>query len=247
MTTNDWFAQYYAEQYADSVRGALTPERSDKEAAFVIRQTGLQAPARVLDLACGEGRHALAFARRGFTVTGIDRNEGWIEKARAAAGTLATTFIVGDMRHPVGEGYDLVACLYHSFGFFIDEENEALIRNWSVALKPGGWFALDVWHRDFKLVHWQPTWEWSPNPSLHVREEYAFDPVISRLAIRYTYSYTNGERYEFDASHRLYTYTELRDLFARAGMVVNGVYGSLDGDPYSLESRRLIMFARKPE
>ncbi|HEX8982923.1 MAG TPA: methyltransferase domain-containing protein [Ktedonobacterales bacterium] len=244
---NDWFAQYYAEQYADSVRGALTPERSDKEGAFVIRQTRLQAPARILDLACGEGRHSLAFARRGFSVTGIDRNDGWIKKARAAAGTLDVTFIAGDMRLPVGADYDLVACLYHSFGFFADEENEALIRNWAATLKPGGWFALDVWNRDFKLVHWQPMWEWAPNAELHVREEYGFDPMTSRLAIHYTYTYANGGRYELDASHRLYTFTELRDLFARAGLVVGDVFGSLNGDSYSLESRRLVIFARKTE
>lgn len=247
MPQNDWYAQYYAEQYADSVHDALTQERSDKEADFVLQQTGLIAPARILDLACGEGRHSLAFARRGFSVTGIDRNVDWIEKAQDAASTLNASFITGDMRHTVGEGYDLVACLFHSFGFFDDAENEALIRDWSATLHAGGWFVLDVWSRDAKLIHWQPTWEWSPNASLHVREDYAFDPLTSRLAIHYTYSYASGEQAEFDASHRLYTFTELRDLFARAGLVVKGVFGSLDGAPYSLEARRLVMFARKPE
>lgn len=246
MSREEWFAQYYAEQYADSVRGALTTERSDKDAAFVIRQTGLQSPASILDLACGEGRHALAFAQRGFTVTGVDRNEGWIEHARASAGSLSATFIVGDMREPVGAGYDLVTCLFHSFGFFSDDENEALVHGWASTLNPGAWFVLDVWNRDYKLVHWQPLQEWSPNASLHVREEHSFDPMTSRLAIHYSYTYENGERYQFDASHRLYTFTELRDLLARAGLGVRSVFGSLDGDPFSLDSRRLVIFARKP-
>lgn len=71
MADADWFRRYYGEQYADSVRGMLTQERSEREVEFIVRETALQPPASVLDLACGAGRHALAFARHGYVVTGV--------------------------------------------------------------------------------------------------------------------------------------------------------------------------------
>lgn len=246
MANDDWFAQYYGERYADSVRPMLTEERSDAEVAFILRETGLRPPARVLDLACGFGRHALPFARRGYAVTGVDRNAEWIAQAQQAAEGLDATLVVGDMREPFGGPYDLLASLFHSFGFFSDAENEAMLAGWSARLRDGGWLAMDIWNRDYMVRHWQPLWEWEPSAALRVREERAFDPLSGRLAIHYTYIYAFGAApYVYDASHRLYAFTELRDLLARCGLTVAYTYGSLAGEPFSLDARRLVVFARK--
>jgi len=245
VAQTDWFADYYGEQYADSVRAMLTKERSEREVEFIVSETGLQPPARVLDLACGSGRHSLAFVRRGFSVTGVDRNVDWIEEARSAAGALDATFVVGDMREAFGGPYDLIVSLFHSFGFFDDTENQAMLEAWAERLRAGGWFALDVWNRDAMLRHWAPEYEWSPSEELRVREQRDFDPLSSRIAIHYTYRYASGPTHEYDASFRVYTYTELRDLLAHAGLSVERAFGSLTGDVYSLEARRLVVFARK--
>ena len=246
MANDDWFAQYYGERYADSVRPMLTEERSDAEVAFILRETGLRPPARVVDLACGFGRHALPFARRGYAVTGVDRNAEWIAQARQAAEGLDATFVVGDMREPLGGPYDLLASLFHSFGFFSDAENEAMLAGWSARLRDGGWLAMDIWNRDYMLRHWQPLHEWEPSATLRVREERDFDPLSGRLAIHYTYTYADGAApYTYDASFRLYAFTELRDLLARCGLTVAHTYGSLAGEPFSLDARRLVVFARK--
>ena len=245
MEDADWFERYYGEQYADSVRAMLTQERSEREVDFILRETRLEAPARALDLACGAGRHSLALARRGLSVTGVDRNARWIEDARAAADALDATFVVGDMREAFGGPYDLIVSLFHSFGFFRDAENEAMLEAWVERLRPGGWFALDVWNRDAMLRHWTPESEWAPSDDLRVHERREFDPLTGRITIHYTYHYASGDLYEYDASFRVYTYTELRDLLARAGLIVERVFGSLAGEPYSLEARRLVVFARK--
>jgi len=244
VANDDWFAQYYGERYADSVRPMLTEERSDAEVAFILRETGLRPPARVLDLACGFGRHALPFARRGYAVTGVDRNGEWIAQAQQAAAGLDATFVEGDMREPFGGPYDLLASLFHSFGFFSDAENEAMLAGWSARLRDSGWLSMDIWNRDSMLRQWQPIHEWEPNLALRVREERAFDPLSGRLAIHYTYTYAAAP-YVYDASFRLYAFTELRDLLARCGLTVVQTYGSLAGDPFSLDARRLVVFARK--
>lgn len=245
VATDGWFAQYYGERYADSVRPALTEERSNAEVAFILRETGLRPPARVLDLACGSGRHALPFARCGFAVTGVDGNADWIAQARRAAERLDATLVVGDMREPFGGPYDLLASLFHSFGHFSDVENEATLAGWSARLREDGWLAMDIWNRDNILRAWQPLWEWEPSAGLRVREERAFDPLSGRLAIHYTYTYADGAQHVYDASFRLYSFTELRDLLGRCGLTVAQTYGSLLGDPFSLDARRLVVFARK--
>lgn len=245
MEQTDWFARYYSEQYADSVRAMLTRERSEREVEFILSETRLQPPARTLDLACGAGRHSLAFARRGFSVTGVDLNASWIEEARAEAGALDATFVAGDMRESFGGPYDLIVSLFHSFGFFSDTENQAMLEAWAERLRAGGWFALDVWNRDAMLRHWTPDSEWSPSEDLHVREQRDFDPLTSRIAIHYTYQYASGARHEYDASFRVYTFTEMRDILMHAGLTVERVFGSLIGEPYSLDARRLVVFARK--
>jgi SAM-dependent methyltransferase len=245
VAESDWFVRYYGEHYADSVRSLLTQERSEREVEFILRETGLSLPARVLDLACGSGRHALAFAQRGYAVTGIDLNAQWIAAAQAAAAALDATFTVGDMRQPVGGPYDLIASLFHSFGFFSDAENEAMLAGWSSRLRVGGWFALDVWNRDAMLLHWQPEHEWTPNDDLRVHEARAFDPLTGRITVRYTYRYASGAQHEYIASFRVYPFTELRDLLRRAGLTVQHAYGSLIGDPYALDTRRLVLIARK--
>lgn len=59
----------------------------------------VQECASVLDVACGMGTLALALARRGHTVHGVDRSEAMVRRARACAqGVESVSFSVGDMR-----------------------------------------------------------------------------------------------------------------------------------------------------
>lgn len=249
MSEAEWYRAYYSEQYADSVRGMLTTERSAAEAAFILRETGVEPPATVADIACGSGRHALAFARRGLRVTAVDMNAGWLAEGRAAAEAarppLPVEFVAGDMRAAVGGPYDLAVSLFHSFGFFSDVENAEMLAGWAACIRPGGWFALDVWNRDAMLRHWQPAHEWMAEKGLRVSERRDFDPLTGRISIAYHYTYADGRAFTYDASFRVYTYTELRDLLASCGLRVRKVFGSLGGDPYSVEARRLVTLAQK--
>jgi hypothetical protein len=65
--------------------------------------------------------------------------------------------------------------------------------------------------------------------------------------VYHAYIYADGRRYENDASFRLYTLTELRTLLEGSGLTVHSVYGSLQGEPHSLDDRRMVVFAKRPE
>jgi SAM-dependent methyltransferase len=241
-----WYTAYYREDYAASVAGALTDERSAAEVAFILRETGAQPPAAVADVACGHGRHARIFAERGFDVTGVDQNAAYLGQARTAVPAGASArFIQGDMREAVGGPYALVLSLFHSFGFFSDEENRRMLHNWAGVLAPGGFFALDVWNRDALLRRNATDRTWQATPDLAVAERYAYDALSGRSTIHYTYTYGDGRAREYEASFRLYTPPELRALFAEAGLTVTALYGSLTGDAYTLDAPRAVLFARK--
>ena len=242
----DWTLAYYRDQYADSVRPMLTEERSRAEVDFLLRETGLPPGASVADVPCGFGRHSHVFAERGYRVVGIDQNPDFIAAAREQLpDSVAADLRVGDMRQAVGGPYDLVAILYHSFGFFSDAENRALLLDWAARLAPGGHLALDIWNRDRILRIFAPERTWRASPDLEVTETSSFDPLTSRLAIHYRYVYSDGRSYEYDASHRLYTLTEVRDLFAAAGLAIRSVWGALGDEPYTLDTWRLVAIGQR--
>ena len=95
----------------------------------------------VLDLCCGPGRHSLEFARRGFTVTGVDRSPFLLERARekADAAALTVEWVLDDMRQfQRPAAFDLACNLFTSFGYFEHEEdNLRVLRN--ISAEPAGW------------------------------------------------------------------------------------------------------------
>lgn len=244
--TSAWYARYYGEDYAASVASALTAVRSAAEVEFILRETGAQPPAAVADVACGHGRHANLFAARGFNVTGVDQNAAYLERARVETPVGAPArYIQGDMREAVGGPYALVLSLFHSFGFFSDDDNRRMLQSWADALAPGGSFALDVWNRDGLLRRNTPGRAWQAAPDLSVEERYTYDALSGRSTIHYTYTYGDGRRREYEASFRLYTPAELRAMFSDAGLTVTALYGSLTGDTYTLDALRTVLFGKR--
>ena len=124
----DWFEDdqfwlRFAPVMFDSQRWEETPLEVDG----ILRMADVPPAAAVLDSCCGVGRHSLEFARRGFSVTAVDRTGPYIEAAResAAAEGLDIEFLQQDVREFIRTGsFDLALNLFTSFGFFssLDEE-----------------------------------------------------------------------------------------------------------------------------
>ncbi|HVE13274.1 MAG TPA: class I SAM-dependent methyltransferase, partial [Elusimicrobiota bacterium] len=140
----------------------VIPE-ADTRAEVRILARLLPRGAKVLDVACGEGRHVLALARRGAGVTGLDFSAPYLAAARrrARAEGLRARFVRGDMRRiPFRGEFDAVLNLWTSFGYFPDPADDlraarAMLR----ALKPGGLLVLELidaaWlRRHFEARRW---------------------------------------------------------------------------------------------
>jgi SAM-dependent methyltransferase len=102
--------------------------RLAREIPFIVSRLGEPKGKRVLDLACGTGRHAAALSQKGVDVVGIDNSEGMLSKAREHASSLGVSpqFILGEMiefQSLASDGFDLVICLGNSL---------ALLENFNV-------------------------------------------------------------------------------------------------------------------
>ncbi|MFP3953905.1 MAG: class I SAM-dependent DNA methyltransferase [Candidatus Bipolaricaulota bacterium] len=153
MSVYDGFAGVYAT--------GDYPEYSRKVAELLpdtLGNLGLR-PRTVLDLACGEGTFAVEVAKLGYDVTGYDRSEKMLARARTNANCeeVEVKFQQGDMRNiPFREGFDLVTCWYDSINYMLTEEDlEKTFSGAARALKDGGAFIFDMNTIYALAVQWQ--------------------------------------------------------------------------------------------
>jgi len=207
------------------------------EAAFVATLIEKYAPpdrkpARVLDLACGTGRHAFELAARGYAVQGSDISGGMIEVARENAGRrgLDVPFHACSFQtaNSIAGPFEVVLAMFASLGYLTKAGDFALaLRNVAGLLAPGGIFIFDVWNgsavlRDFsahkvrKVGDHQRTVERVSRTSVDsVREQ-------ATVNFDFTVAYADGQTRRFDEEHhvRFYFAQELSDLLAALGFAV---------------------------
>lgn len=203
---------------------------------------------RILDLACGGGRHSLELARRGYRVTGYDLSEALLTHARQSArkAGVKVAFSHGDMRRlPYRARFDAVINMSASFGYFEKtEDDRKVLGAVARALKVRGKFVMERFNRE-ALAYELPLQGWRvQNDGSIVLQEDTFDPLRGRYDTRQIVIDRNGTR-EHLASVRAYTLTELKEMFDAAGLHIHRVVGGLDLSPYRPRSRRIVLYAVK--
>ena len=245
-----WYREFFDDLYLRVYQPVEALERVRREVDFIVKALDLPAGAKVLDLCCGQGRHSLELARRGFQVVGVDLSEALLYAARKRAESegLSVTFLHCDMREiDFADEFDAFINMFTSFGYLESEaEDEKVLGKVAQALKSGGKFLLDVVNRD-RLVRDFQAREWhAADEGWLVLEERTFDHLSGRMETRWVCVARDGVRYERLSSVRLYTTSELRTMLERAGLKVTNLFGDYDGSPYSWDSQRLIVVSCKP-
>ena len=242
----EWFADeaFWRETYSfmfPDTRLAAAPSEVEQ----IITLSGCD-KGRVLDLACGPGRHSVAFARRGFRVTGVDRSPFLLERARTNArdAGVEVEWIESDMRdfrRP--DAFDLAICLFTSFGFFQeDADNRQVLANVAASLKPGGTFVLDLLGKEVLAQKFTSTTSRDLPDGMVVHRHRIVDDwnriendwIILR----------NGAQRTFHFSHWLYSARELKEMLLGAGFAEVQVYGDFAGATYDAGATRLVVVGR---
>ena len=245
----DWWADYFDREFVRIYRDFLTPERTAREVEGILEMLELEPGARVLDLACGWGRHSIELARAGFRVTGLDFSETLLARARKRAGAagVEVEWTRGDMREPGRrEEFDAVLSLYSSLGYFLsDEEDLRVLRGAREALKPGGVLLLETMHRDHVLGDYadRDWWETADGATVWVEREFDAVEGISREWLRWRRGEDSGDKFH---ALRIRTATEWDALLRAAGLTPLEWYGDWELAPFIHTSEVLIVAARRP-
>ncbi len=234
----EWFEQWFGEEYHD-----LYPHRDDEDArraVALIRSIVTWGNGdRILDLACGPGRHAAELARWGGRVIGFDLSRAMLRRARART---AAPLVRGDMRAlPFRMGsFALAVNLFTSFGYFVDDdEHRRVVQQVVAALAPGGHFVLDYLNAEHVRRTLKVT-ERAAGPGVFVtrRIDTANRFVIKEIELR-----DEGRR--FQERVRLYGADELAALLTEAGLRVTSRFGDYDGGRAAPTAPRVILVAER--
>jgi 2-polyprenyl-3-methyl-5-hydroxy-6-metoxy-1,4-benzoquinol methylase len=202
----------------------------------------------ILDLACGPGRHSVALAERGFSVTGVDLSDFLLGKAkeRADAVGVEIEWIHEDMRNFKRTGaFDLCLSMWSSFGYFEDMQDDlTVLRNIHDSLASGGVFLIDTKSKEVLARHYTPTSSHELKDGTLMIEQQEIIDDWSRVKNRWI-MLKEGMAKEYRFEHTVYSGQELKDRLFQTGFTSVKVYGDLDGAQYGPEARRLIAVACK--
>jgi 2-polyprenyl-3-methyl-5-hydroxy-6-metoxy-1,4-benzoquinol methylase len=229
-------------------------ERAELEARWIrslLADAGPGDPQpRILDLGCGQGRVAIAMARTGAHVVGLDTNLAYLAEAnrRASAASVAVDWRCGDDRElDTADQFDAVVSLFTSFGYHIDEDNATVVGNIARALAPGGLLVLETQNRDNpSVLAERVALELLPDGT-ELLKTYRFDPWSARKQMRFRYLRDGRVEDGGELSVRLYALHELAALCRSAGLAPVEVFGSSRGDAFDPVGEKMVLVARKEE
>lgn len=213
--------------HAPSYRQNVFTRNTLAEVEFLMAELRLQPSARLLDLGCGTGRHAIELARRGFCVVGVDLSRGMLRQAQAAAqgAQVSADWIQADATRFAAPGwFDGAICLCEgSFGLTGAGEDPiahdaAIARNLARSLRPGARLVLTALN-GLRLLR------------QHGAEDVAagvFDPVTLTERVSLEWDTEIGPRRTVACEHG-HRPEGLRGLFVSAGFAVGHVGGGTAG------------------
>ncbi len=233
-------------------------EITETEINAFLAAVPLAEDARILDLCCGQGRHLLSLARRGFKqLSGVDRSRYLIRLARRRARKegFQIDLSEGDARKFRAEpkSFDCVTMLGNSFGFFESESDDAEVLNSVLrVLKSGGALYLDLADGSWLRDHYEKrSWEWIDQNQFVCRERTLSEDgrrLVSREVVTHAEQGVIADQFY---AERLYTREQIKVLLERAGFTHVVVHASYEpttdrNQDLGMMGHRLIVSGRAP-
>ena len=245
MDVPDWISDYFERGYAQRWSLGAPTRQVQADAKGLCALLHLTAGSHVVDIGCGHGRYALAFASHGAEVTAIDFADALLTRAKdlAAASGAHVHWVRGDMRQlPFRSGFASAGVLLDALGFFdTEEENTSVLCEAARVLKPGGRLALKVVNGGPVLDAFQETGrEEHDGVVVTISRTLGFGPPRMTERIR-----ISGGRGEYVRRQRLYRSEELRDTLDGLGFHVEGPFADPQRTPFQQASAAIWIVAQR--
>ena len=234
-------------------------ENTRREVDFIVSSAAIQSHSHILDLCCGQGRHCLELARRGFKhVMGLDRSRYLVRlaKKRAQNESLQVLFKEGDARNPrlPESSIDCVAIMGNSFGYFSNkQDDEKVLAAVGKILRPSGQLVLDItdgghMHENFE----KRSWEWIDEHHFVCRERTISqdgERLISREVIVHDEMGVIADQFY---AERLYTRESIGKLLEKTGFRNIRHHGHAEAlsdrdQDLGMMARRILLTADAPQ
>ncbi|PJB00024.1 MAG: class I SAM-dependent methyltransferase [Ignavibacteriales bacterium CG_4_9_14_3_um_filter_30_11] len=242
----EWFESWFeSEEYLNVYK-----HRDEKEARLLVESilsiTKIREKSKILDLACGAGRHSIEFAKKGFELTAVDLSKNLLDAAKknAEAINIKVNFIRADLRKfKSNEKFDLVLNLFTSFGYFNnDEDNFKVFKTAYHHLMDNGFFIFDYLnknHLERNLI--SETVNSFENVEIIQKRKIIDGRVIKEIVIK-----KNGNEKIFNESVKIYSKEELLENLEKLGFKILNIFGSFDKTEFDKNlSDRIIIIAQK--
>ncbi len=240
---NEWFDEWFNSPYYH----ILYRHRDEQDAGHflenIIRFLKINSRHKILDLACGKGRHSIYLNKKGCNVTGVDLSEANIQKASIYAND-RLQFIQKDMRHlHFKKEFDFVLNLFTSFGYFDeDRENEKVIKQVAKSLKDGGALFLDFLNPEWVVNKLVPTEiKTLEGIDFHLERQEENGYIYKDISFE-----AGGTQYSYQEKVKAISCEEFKHYFLTAGLMLEEIFGDYDLNTFDKSSsERMIFVARK--
>ena len=240
----NWWKSFFKPITGEIMFRSREGKQTIQEANEVLRQSGLEGPLRILDLACGEGRHSIEFAKLKHDVTGLDYTKSFLDvaKARAKAKGLKIPFVRGDMKETSKyfkkNSFDLVVSLYNSFGFFEKRsEDLRVLKEAAKVLRPGGVLILNTLNGDGvkKRLEQPKNAGYEIQKNIFIIDQAHLNFKTMRTTMHWTIIDARKKKTQITrraAAQNVYTHKEMKALLKKAGFRIHHTWGLLQGGAF---------------
>lgn len=256
----EWWKSLFNSIYLKTDADVVENEQNTKmEVDLLIENTGISTTDHILDLCCGQGRHTIELANRGFQfLTGIDRSRFLIRVARKRAHELKVKirFSEGDARkiRLLPDSIDCVALMGNSFGYFERQEDDNLVlRAIKQVLRSKGTVFFDVVDGEWIRTHYEPrSWEWIDQRLFVCRERTLGEDGKRIITREVVVDVDKGVLTDQFYAERAYTFEELKSLLEGEGFTHVTRHSNLQAkstreQDLGMMANRILVTAKAPE
>jgi SAM-dependent methyltransferase len=240
QASDRWYETAFGPLTAEFWHALADPAQTTRETDFIVSKLAAPEGAHLVDLACGDGRHAKRLVAHGFRVTGLDMSPAMLALAKHGVASGNPRFVRADMLAVQDFGpYDGAYLWGNSFGYLPHADTIEFLNRVAAALELGARFLVESGTvAECLLPRLQLESDFEANG---IRFEAKRRYAVEESALHIAYRISRGDDVEsFTARQAVHTSGELVRMFAAAGLALDALYADVDGTPFALGAQRWI-------